>query len=538
MKKILLALSAVFTIAFIGCGGGSSSEAKELLQRILKVVGINNDMVVTICQDTNNDRLCQGEKIQKKIRVSKEDSLDNIWKKVTELSTDTYFMENYNPSYPILLILDDDQRVTYNGKGEFGLSFDSSTDGFGLDHNNTPIPRKELSVLQSMIDAKQLTKQDVLAVRGVMDQDGVVTGAMKDVDQFYNILLEDLATNVNTLGKKGLTPKQVSDGNIKEMAEELLTNGVKDTLPAKMNACNGEQTCINNVLNPLHKELLITDAEAEKIAREQKGTEEESNSNNSGVTKRDMILVKETEYLGTGEVEETTTYQYNSNNIIISDKSTRSSEYFQQEEICTYIYTNQNRLSATDCVKKTTYQGRDTQEEKNKIEYFYTKEQLSRIDSYINGNLDSRQSVMEWDGDTPKKIENKTYTATGEEVTENGSTWTIDYTGKNPTRIDIDNQNATSTIIKQYDNKLIPEDIESSFGVGAYWYYGINNVVREEKTSAAYSYKEVTDNVIKYNSSNLPTRIDKTTTTTATYGNEPYTSVEKSYTIYEYKSIN
>ncbi len=285
MKKILLGLSVILTIGFIGCGGGSSEEAKALQQRILKAMGISPTMLMTatVCQDTNFDGRCLGEKSERKISIS-GDSVETIWQKVTKIAEDTFFMDDYNPKYPILLILEDKDRVTYNATGEFGLSFNSFTDGT-LEYNNTAIPRKELSILQSMIDLKKFTKEDIEAVRGDMDSNGVVTGSMRDIDQFYKVLMDDFAINVQTLGKIGLTPNQIINGNTKEMADELLLYGIKDTLPNGMNNCNGNQECIDNILKPLSTELLITYEEAQAIKKEQESKDvDEETQEIAGIT--------------------------------------------------------------------------------------------------------------------------------------------------------------------------------------------------------------------------------------------------------------
>lgn len=55
MKRFFLLLSTVFMLSFMGCGSNNKEEAKELLQKILQVVGIPYNMVVNICQDGNGD---------------------------------------------------------------------------------------------------------------------------------------------------------------------------------------------------------------------------------------------------------------------------------------------------------------------------------------------------------------------------------------------------------------------------------------------------------------------------------------------------
>ena len=501
MKKTILTLG---TLLVVGCGGGSE-EAKELLQRILQLVGIPQNMVVTICQDNNRDGLCNIGELQTKVLINKGDSVDSIWDKVTKNPDGTYFIEHYDPSNPILLVLKDEVRVnSAYDNSQFGLSFDSSTDGEYFYHDkNKTIAKKELSILQSMIDAGQLAKADVSSVR-----------KMKNVDDFYKILREDLATNVNTLRGKELNAKQTIDGNIKEMAEELLANGVKDKLPQDMNNCNGDQTCIDNVLNPLSKELLITDEEAEEIANEQNKNDESDSSPTPATNSQDKLIVKKTQYKDDGTVESEDSYEYDSNNRAINHKT--------EDETCTYTYDSKNRLSVENCENKDN--------STSKTEFFYSGDRLSKIDDYENGTLSDREEVTEWDGEKPKKVSLTSYSHDGQEGSS--STMVVTFTGKNPTRFEGSYNNGDTTYIttKKYDNKKTPYDMEVVFGIAYSWFYGLNNVT-EEKTTYNSS-ETLTKNSITYNSGDLPTRID-TTVTSSYEGSESYE--ERSYTTYEYK---
>ncbi|NEW59923.1 hypothetical protein GSY74_01390, partial [Sulfurovum sp. bin170] len=64
MKKFLWILSIVSMLGLASCGGGSSDEAKELLQKILNLVGIPQSIVVNICQDENRDGICGVTELQ------------------------------------------------------------------------------------------------------------------------------------------------------------------------------------------------------------------------------------------------------------------------------------------------------------------------------------------------------------------------------------------------------------------------------------------------------------------------------------------
>jgi len=261
MKKLILLLTIAGTMWFSACGSDSSKEAKELLQRILNLVGIPQSIVVNICQDENKNGFCESAELQAKVTIDSRDDIDQVWSKITEDVKNRYFLETYNPSIPLLLELRDSTTVFYDA-GAFTLSFD------GLEKKQN---EKELSILESMIDAEYLTTEDVQNAR-----------VMSDVDKFYEMLLRDLEININKLREVGLTATQTMNANIKEMATELLSNGIRDLVPNAMNACNGDETCINNVLNPLSTELLITDAEAEAIKQEQDSSN--SNESNNGDT--------------------------------------------------------------------------------------------------------------------------------------------------------------------------------------------------------------------------------------------------------------
>ena len=65
LRKIVSSLSVVIVLTFISCGGGSSKEAKELLQKILTVIGIPQEAITNICQTSNSSDMCEGLKLHK-----------------------------------------------------------------------------------------------------------------------------------------------------------------------------------------------------------------------------------------------------------------------------------------------------------------------------------------------------------------------------------------------------------------------------------------------------------------------------------------
>lgn len=235
MKKIIMSLSIISTVWFIGCGGGNE-EAKELLKRLLKVVGIPHTIVVNICQDGNDNGICEEFEIQAKVTIDKGDSLATILHKVSLTDEGEYFLENYDPTKEIIMEIEDSANVNYND-GKFTFTYNPET--------------QELSILQAMIDAGHLTPSDVNAVR-----------EMNNVDDFYKVLLRDFESNLNTLGDNDFSSPRAVNANIKEMADELLASGIVDTLPQNVNDCNGSQTCVDNVLAPVSEELLIDENES------------------------------------------------------------------------------------------------------------------------------------------------------------------------------------------------------------------------------------------------------------------------------------
>jgi hypothetical protein len=266
LKKIFIPFSIILLLSFTNCGGDSSEEAKELLQKILQLVGIPQEIVVNVCQDNNRDGVCGALEIQTKLTINRDDSIDNIWRKITSNKNGRYFLETYNETLPILLELQDASKVDYDD-GKFTLYFD----GFKTKKQNEI---KEISILQSMIDGDYINQNDVKAIRTLNNQEAQ--------NKFYNMLLSDLEININTLRRRGLGKKETIIANIKEMAEELIENNISKELPNRINACDLDEECIDKELNPISQELIITESEADKIYKSIE-TEDEPDDNNNEV---------------------------------------------------------------------------------------------------------------------------------------------------------------------------------------------------------------------------------------------------------------
>ena len=107
-------------LAFVGCGGGSSEEAKKLLTQILTLVGIPQDIVVSICEDSNDNGLCDVGEFKAKIAIHRGDTLQKILNKVKFDKDGKYLLENYDPTKNIIMEIEDKKNLKYdNGKLTF-----------------------------------------------------------------------------------------------------------------------------------------------------------------------------------------------------------------------------------------------------------------------------------------------------------------------------------------------------------------------------------------------------------------------------------
>ena len=265
MRKVIWSLSAVAIIALVNCGGGSK-EAKELFQRILNLVGIPQSIVLNLCQDDNNNGICENIELQKKIYFNKGDNIDTILSKIKLGDKDgEYFLETLDPTKPILLELIDAINVKPDN-GKFTLHFN------GLTNDEL---KKELSIFQTMIDSNDLTIENVKKARAL--------NRKADQDKFYAMLLKRLEKNLTPLRDRLAEPKvspesstlsksdintdaqQAMRDNLIEMSKTLLASGIENEFPNKINACNGDTTCVDNALNILDKNLTITPERAREI---------------------------------------------------------------------------------------------------------------------------------------------------------------------------------------------------------------------------------------------------------------------------------
>jgi hypothetical protein len=237
-RKVFIILGIVTLLGFNSCGG-DSKKAKEVLRHILKVVGIPYPLVANICQDGNGNGVCESAELQMKVSIKRGDDIPTIMQKVSLSENGEYFLEHYDPKKPILMEIKDPAKVNYNN-GKFTFIYDPKTE--------------ELSILQMMIDKGYLSANDVAGAR-----------MMPNVDKFYNVLFQDFEINLNTLEDEAFSSPRAVLANMREMAEELIDNGIQDTLPQNISSCNGDTACIEATLAPISKELLIDEHESREI---------------------------------------------------------------------------------------------------------------------------------------------------------------------------------------------------------------------------------------------------------------------------------
>ena len=244
MKKIFLIISVAFTLIFIGCGDGSKEEAKKLLTQILTLVGIPQDLVVTICQDKNDNGSCDSGEIQAKIAINKGDLVDNIWKKVEFNANGEYILKNYDPTKNIIMEIEDKKNLKYDN-GQLTFKYNPNT--------------KELSVLQAIIDADFLSEKDTKALKNLSNRE--------EVDR---VLLDTLRHNQNLLKDENMSTDTALVSNLEELGKGLIELNVSKELPEQIEACENNSSCVDEIMSDTKEELELTKEEAEEIAKSKK----------------------------------------------------------------------------------------------------------------------------------------------------------------------------------------------------------------------------------------------------------------------------
>ena len=490
IKKMFISMGIVLLLSFSSCGSGDSSEeAKELLQKILNLVGIPQEIMVNICQDNNTNGICESTEPQVSVAVNRGDNFNTIWQKISKTEGGQYLLETIDPTKPILLVLQDETKVN----GKFAIPFNGFTN---YEQNET----KELSILASMVDKEYFTDGDLEAIRNLENSNTQAT--------FYAKLLDALETNVNTLNGVGLDAQNGMLANLEEMSKELNNNGIKDTLARELNSCGADSNCVDVKLETLYTDIIISNERANTLKNNysQPTTPTPIASNGEKV----LLLSKMVSTDEDGDVIDTV-FEYNSKNQITKSKS------YNNQFVCTYNYDNLDRYIGYSCP--------DMGEGDNislNITYSGNSQKITHI-NYNNGEAGNVE-ILEWSGDNYSKIRQITV---DKETGENMEIiMTASYSNNNPTHIewsvkDNDSGEFLPVAIEDgiYDNKKKASNMSSNilFGFNSivnsgglnYMFNQTNNLVSSEFSLWFFSGSVRTE--IQYNSSDMPTRIDKYT---------------------------
>jgi len=247
-REILIVLAMVLLLNFISCGGGST-EAKELFKKILQLVGIPQSIVVNICQDANRDGICNLNDPIVKVSIQEKDSFRRVLEKLEAIEDGRYLLETEDPTLPILVEIKDN-RENASFMDQFILPFN----GFNVDEGNKS---KELSILQAMVDSGSLSSNDIEEIKQLEDQ--------SSLDRFYESLLQNLEINLKHITENNISIQRAVSITIQEMGERLKEKGIADTLPLQINDCNGNQICLDSVLEDLTEVLQLDKNQTQQI---------------------------------------------------------------------------------------------------------------------------------------------------------------------------------------------------------------------------------------------------------------------------------
>ena len=239
LKKSLLTIGAIGIV--IGCGGGSK-EAEELLEEILQIVGIPPEIIVNICQDDDDSGFCEATDTQTLLSVNKEDNINKVLQKIQLEDNNTYRLENYNKTKNILLEMQDRENIHYDD-GNFTFTFNGET--------------TRLSLLQSMVDSEYLKPEEIAPIQKV-----------NGVKSFRDILFKNFRINYNKLRDNDMLNIPARNSNLEEMAKRLRDINISKGFPQILRNCNGDQSCIDNLLTGVSNRIQLNDDDAKRIPRE------------------------------------------------------------------------------------------------------------------------------------------------------------------------------------------------------------------------------------------------------------------------------
>ena len=242
MKKIIDLLTVVIIIGLTSCGGGNE-KAKELLSRLLKIVGIPQDIIVNICQDDNDNGFCDAIELDNITFIK-----NNFFTKIFLGSDGTYELQNYDPNKKIIMELQDKVNIEQND-GNFSLEYKGTS--------------QELSILQAMVDADHLKDDDVENIK-----------IMEGKDTFDEVLLKSMLLNLNNYLKNSMQVRNAMEANLQELGRVFIDDLPIKQLPARIEEyCKGDTTCIKETIENFHVNLdtdeqdIYTIAQAKRVQK-------------------------------------------------------------------------------------------------------------------------------------------------------------------------------------------------------------------------------------------------------------------------------
>ena len=240
MKKVFSVLISVILFVFMGCGS-SSDEAKALQKHNLKLVGIPQEIVVNICQDTNDNGSCDEGELQAKVHVNANATVAQMWKQIKFDTKGRYILENYDSTLNIIMEIKDEKNLKYDN-GLLSLKYNPDT--------------IELSVLQALIDSDLLQEEETKNFK-----------ALENRAEIDKVLLDSLRINQNLLKDENLSTQNALAINLGEIAKGLLDLNISEELPQQLDECNNDNGCIKEIIDNATKEVKLTKEEAQELAR-------------------------------------------------------------------------------------------------------------------------------------------------------------------------------------------------------------------------------------------------------------------------------
>ena len=304
LKKMIRLFSLIGVLSFTSCGSGSK-EAKELLEKILQVVGIPYDMVVNICQDGNGDGICNATEITAKIYVTKDDTAQTIWRKFQLDENGQYILKHYDPKLKILMEIADNGK--FNTNKHLTLPFEPK-----------PIIKdkpQELSILQSLVDNGFFQSEEYQEV----------TKAPKARSVIDQILLENVFQNQQVLEEHNVTTPTATIKNLEFMAEGLrelnVTKVVED-----LNSCeqNRTQNC-KDVIIQTDDRTEINQKDA-KIIKDTNSTEGTTHIGTTEDNNKSIVVSDNGNVIVAPQESNTTTEDNNSTSSSDNNSSDNSSD--------------------------------------------------------------------------------------------------------------------------------------------------------------------------------------------------------------------